>query len=271
MTTIEESVINTMDGRDKELFDFLPYMLQDIWEMGTSPGIVSSLINKNFPNASELKILDLGCGKGAVSIYLAGKFHCRCHGIDAVKEFIDTARMKADDFDVSSLCSFEVGDIRLQTKELTGYNAVILGAVGPVLGNYYETLTLLSNCITHDGVIIIDDCYIEDGSNFTHHMSENRNEIYKQIKKAGMFILDEAIVSKEEIKKSNEFIFNQIEKRCFELMLLHPEKSKLFSDYVNRQRSENRILENYVVCVVFVIKKMKTNTNILKKISDEKR
>lgn len=32
--TIEESVVQAMDGTDAELFPFLPYILQDLWEIG---------------------------------------------------------------------------------------------------------------------------------------------------------------------------------------------------------------------------------------------
>ncbi len=34
MRTLEESVVASMDGTESELFPFLPYILQDLWEFG---------------------------------------------------------------------------------------------------------------------------------------------------------------------------------------------------------------------------------------------
>ena len=34
MRSLEESVVTAMDGTNKKLFPFLPYIFQDIWEMG---------------------------------------------------------------------------------------------------------------------------------------------------------------------------------------------------------------------------------------------
>lgn len=49
-------------------------------------------------------MLDLGCGKGAVSIKVALELRCRCLGIDALSEFIDEARRRAQEYHVTSMC-----------------------------------------------------------------------------------------------------------------------------------------------------------------------
>ena len=66
--TVEESVVMAMDGTSSNLFPFLPYIFQDLWEIGTSPEIVLTLVKKHTTDYSNLKVLDLGCGKGAVLI-----------------------------------------------------------------------------------------------------------------------------------------------------------------------------------------------------------
>jgi len=61
MKSIEESVVITsMDGADAEIFPYLPYILQDTWEIGASPEIIAELIEKHIPVPSNLRILDLG-------------------------------------------------------------------------------------------------------------------------------------------------------------------------------------------------------------------
>jgi predicted RNA methylase len=86
MKSLEESVVAAMDGSERALFPYLPYILQDLWELGASPGEIIELVRKHANNYSRLRILDLGCGKGAVSIQLAKELNCSCLGVDAVKE-----------------------------------------------------------------------------------------------------------------------------------------------------------------------------------------
>ena len=120
--SIEESVVIAMDGSDKELFPFLQNVLQDLWEIGTDPDAIIRLISNHFEKYVDLKVLDLGCGKGAVSVKLSQKLGCTCYGIDAIPEFVEFAQQKAIVFKVNRLCTFETGDIREKVKHLTGYD-----------------------------------------------------------------------------------------------------------------------------------------------------
>jgi len=135
MKTIEESVIYAMDGSDVDLLPFLPYILQDLWEFGTSSDvIVTQLKNLNFDNLKQLNVLDLGCGKGAVSVKLAHNFGFKTVGFDAVPDFIDFAKLKAKEYNVAHLCSFFVEDIRKIIGEQKDFDIIILGAIGNVFG-----------------------------------------------------------------------------------------------------------------------------------------
>ncbi|HRI45657.1 MAG TPA: class I SAM-dependent methyltransferase [Ignavibacteriaceae bacterium] len=255
MKSIEESVVTAMDGSDIALYPYLPYILQDIWEIGADPNSIIKLIRKHFPNHSDLKILDLGCGKGAVSVQAAKTLGCRCLGIDAIPEFIEFARKKAVEFNVEHLCTFETGDIRESVKNLTGYDILILGSIGPIFGNYYATLTTLSKCIDANGVFIIDDGYIDDNSNYSHPLIQKKEEIKNQIDLANMKLIDNVILNRNEIVESDDDIFGKLKKRCNELIEKHPDKKELFLDYIKKQEEENDVLENRVVCSTMVIKR----------------
>lgn len=125
MKSLEESVVIAMDGTDKDIFPYLPYILQNFWEIGASPSDMITLIESQFTDFSELKIVDLGCGKGAVSIKIAEKLGCECWGFDAIGDFIEEARIKATDYNVASLCHFEQADIREKIKELPRFDVII--------------------------------------------------------------------------------------------------------------------------------------------------
>jgi ubiquinone/menaquinone biosynthesis C-methylase UbiE len=66
MKSIEESVVTAMTVQTKHCFHFY-LLLQDIWEIGADPDAIIKLISKYFKNITDLKVIDLGCGKGAVS------------------------------------------------------------------------------------------------------------------------------------------------------------------------------------------------------------
>jgi SAM-dependent methyltransferase len=254
MISIEESVVIAMDGTDKELFPFLPYILQDIWEIGADPDVIENLIRKHCTRLPGLKVLDLGCGKGAVSVKLAKELGCSCHGIDAIVEFIDFARKKAEEYQVSHLCTFETADIRSRIKALPVYDVIILGAIGPVFGDYLSTLTSLSKCITSNGIFVVDDSYIENNSSFTHPRMLKQVEIHRQITKAGMQLIDEAFIEQSEIEDSDDIIFTALKKRCLELAEMHPDKKHIFLNYILKQEEENDVLENKVISSTVVIK-----------------
>jgi cyclopropane fatty-acyl-phospholipid synthase-like methyltransferase len=255
MKTIEESVVTAMDGSDKELFPYLPYILQDLWEIGADPEAIIRLIGKHFTNIDRLKILDLGCGKGAVSIKVSQKYGCHCYGIDAIPEFIDYAKEKAIKCKVEQLNIFETGDIREKIKGLLTYDIIILGAIGPVFGDYFNTLTTLSKCLNESGIFIIDDGYIENKSDYTHPLIQKQKAILQQIDSAGMQLIEDDIIRKDDIKDSDDYIFDNLEKRCFELINKYPDKKELFENYIKKQEIENDVLESKVVCSTMVIKR----------------
>ena len=107
MKDLEKSIVASLDGRDKKLLPYFPYLMQDLWEIGASPEVIAELIKKHGLDKKK-KILDLGCGKGAVSVKLAREFDFSIHGVDAMPEFIVEAYQYAQKYKVEKLCKFEV-------------------------------------------------------------------------------------------------------------------------------------------------------------------
>jgi cyclopropane fatty-acyl-phospholipid synthase-like methyltransferase len=253
LESLQASVVMSMDGSDKELFPFIPYILQDLWEIGADTEVIIRLIKNHFTEFTCLKILDLGCGKGAVSVKIAKELGCFCHGIDAIPEFIEFARQKAIEFKADKLCLFENDDIREKVNDLRDYDIVILGAIGPVFGDYFTTLTTVKKCLSKKGVVIIDDGYIEDNSDFTHSSMLKKSVLLKQLEDAGMKIIATDILPGDSIKESDDFIFENLKRRCIELMEQFPDKRHLFIDYIRKQEIENHVLENKVTTFTMVI------------------
>lgn len=56
------------------------------------------------------KVLDIACGKGLTSVYMAKKYGCKVIGIDILEKSIEEARMNAKKHGVEHLVTFQVAD-----------------------------------------------------------------------------------------------------------------------------------------------------------------
>lgn len=256
MIDLKESIVESLDGSGLDIFPYLPFLLQDLREIGTDPITVSELLNDHVDDFLPLKILDLGCGKGAVSIRLAKDYNCLVFGIDALPEFVESAKEFAIGMGVYHKCIFTQGDIRNEYQYYKDFDVVILGAIGPVLGNIQETLTKVSGCLKEGGIVVLDDGYVPDDSSFTHDKCTTRTEFINQIHGAGFEIVTERVFDSNEMEEQNRFIFSAIKSRTQELISNYPEKESLLNEYLRFQETENYALEKKLVCGVWLLEKI---------------
>ena len=253
--TIEESIASAMEDENINLNKFYPYILQDFWEIGTSSDEVLKIIKKYKDNYSNLSVLDLGSGKGAVLIKIASELKCKCLGVDAIDDFVNFSNNKAKEYSVDSICTFETNDIRTRIKTLGKYDIIILGAIGPVLGDFHETLLVLTSHLNDNGLIIMNEGYVEDGCKTDYPNVLSKNIVLNQINSAGMEII-ESIIEDEthEVKGDFEEEVRNLEKRCMELIEKYPDNKNMFLKYIKTQKELYKKLDNEVISVLFVIK-----------------
>ena len=250
--SLDECIARAMDCENIEILPFLPYILQDFFEIGSSAESILEIVKTNTSDYNNLKILDLGCGKGAVSIKLAESINSNCLGIDAIPEFIEFANKTASDKNLKN-CKFICGDLRIEINHFGKYDVIILASIGPVFGNYYETMKILKNNLSQDGVIVLDDGYMADENIFHHESVSTKSQLITEIDRAEMKILNEYI--ENEINNSIEYEkqLKDIVNRCRELKKAYPEKSKLFEVYLYTQKQEYVNLENHIICSTMVV------------------
>jgi cyclopropane fatty-acyl-phospholipid synthase-like methyltransferase len=253
---LQQSVVASMDGKEIEIFPFLPYLLQDLWEIGTSPELITSLLQKNDILNSKSNVLDLGCGKGVISVNLAKEFGCKVDGIDAIPEFINEAKRWAIKYQVDKLSNFWQGDIRKEIYQLRNYDLIVLGSIGPVLGNVETTLKKVKVCLNNQGMVLLDDGYIKRDSLYENPVYLNEEEFWKQIQNSEMKVIDQTIIDTNYIEESDTEIFHHIKIRAEELIHKNPEKTALFENYLKAQSEENEVLENHIICGTWLIQKI---------------
>jgi 2-polyprenyl-3-methyl-5-hydroxy-6-metoxy-1,4-benzoquinol methylase len=250
MPNVEEKLAKSLTAETTELIPYLPYLLQDLWELGAGPKDIKELILKHISVSRNTKVLDLACGKGAVSVQLAKDLGCKVKGIDILPEFIDYAMKKAEDYSVENLCEFMVEDINQSVTNEKGYDIVILGAVGDVLGNSAETLSKLKNTVKKGGYIFIDDAYSLDDSCEKYLSKEQWNKIFQD---AGVKMVAEKIVDDNELMDINRYNQESIITRANELKKVYPEKEDIFEGYIQSQQSECDDLEGEITGITWLL------------------
>lgn len=256
MKDLKNSIVESLDGgANPELFPYLAYLLQDLHEIGTDQVLAEKMIRRHILKGS-LAVLDLGCGKGAVSIHLAKTIGCTTLGIDGMQEFIDEAEKIAASQGVGDLCKFRQGDIREEVKSCKGFDLAILGAIGPVFGFMADTLDAVSQALSPEGYILLDDGFKEDNTLADYDRVISRSDFYRQIEEKRFTIIEERIIPADELAGSNLQIQDQIVKRAGELIRQFPDKAYLFENYVQAQEDEIETMENKLVVGMWLLRKL---------------
>ena len=241
-----------MDCDSLELIPYLPYILQDFHEIGSHAKSLLNIINSLKPDRM-IKVLDLGCGKGAVTCYIAENIDSTCLGIDAIPEFIDYANNYRDKRNISN-CKFIVDDIRnLQCVENT-YDFIIIGSVGPIFENYTIAMGSFKSILKDDGYILLDDGYMENGKK--HPITLSKEELFFQIINAGMYIETEFKGNDICVEDEFEGQMDNIKLRCNQLINNYPEKENLFRKFIEKQEKEYSNLESEITCSTLAIRKL---------------
>ena len=254
MTSVYDEVAESLGGTI-ELIPYLPELLSDVTVLGGSAELTVNILKSiNFPDTSKLSCLDLGCGKGLIAIQIADELGCKILGIDGMSSFINYANHLAEKKKLTHLCTFENTDIKERIYQLSNFDVVLLSAVGHLWGTFTETVAELKKCVKPGGIIIIDDGYTENNSG-NESLYITRNDAIKNIAENDIEIMQEIVLSDDEIRKQNELNTSLISKRAETLKIKFPDKTKLFDDYINRQTSETAIFGSKIKCVVWVLRK----------------
>ena len=253
----EEKLARSLTAETADLVPFLPYLLQDLWELGSNPRDMVKLIKKHMTPSRSTKVLDVACGKGAISVQIAHSLGVCVHGCDLLPDFIEYAREKAEECGVAHLCHFTQGDANEMTKFAAGYDLVIFGAAGDILGSPRETLQKLSGTILPGGYIIIDEAYLPEGTanSDVHYQNYDylpRGEWLRLFEESGLVLLEELPATEEYDYDSDN---KAIAQRAGELSAKHPEKRALFEGYIASQLAECEDLQGNITAVTWMLKK----------------
>lgn len=250
MSTTEETLARSLTAESTLLIMHLPYLLQDLWELGSNPAEIETMLRTHVSITPKSKILDLACGKGAVSIRLAKAFGCKVKGVDLFDAFLRVAANKATENKVKRLCVFECVDANDAVMKERGYDVVVFGAAGDVLGTPQQMLAKLKTVLKKDGYAVLGDAYATTPGT----VYKTLLEWHAEFEQAGFDIVDQALVDLEKLAAINNENRQCITKRANELKRAFPEKANLLQKYVESQQAQCDDLAGALQGVTWLLK-----------------
>jgi steroid 5-alpha reductase family enzyme/SAM-dependent methyltransferase len=254
---LEVEVAAALDA-SPALTPYLPELLADLDELGSSADTVCDLIAPLELEVSSTRVLDLGCGKGPIAIALTKRFGYRALGVDGFAPFVEEAGKAAAREGVTALCTFRHGDLRDALAANPPFDIVVLAAVGRVLGDMRETMRQLRRAVRPGGYMVIDDCYLADGhaidkANYRDY--EPHAETIAAMEAFGDTVVQEVISSQDEMRAENIENTRLIRARAEALAKEHPQDAAVLMEFVAEQEDECAILENDLVAATWLIRR----------------
>jgi SAM-dependent methyltransferase len=253
---IPKSVADSLES-DPLLLPYMPFLLQDLWALGADVESIIRAIDSLGLASSQTNVLDLGCGKGAVSIRIAMRFGFRVFGVDAMAPFIEDAITKSRQYNVFHLCTFKKQDIFQFLKTEHQFDIVIFASLGGLLGTFQETVGKLRQQVRKGAYIVIDDGYLKKGDRLNRKRYEhyrNHDKTMEELTCYGDILIDK-ISTAEATERINKDYLQIIQKRGKELVKLNPELKSTVESYVALQIEECQIIAEKIEGVLWVLKK----------------
>ncbi|MEM7018400.1 MAG: methyltransferase domain-containing protein [Pseudomonadota bacterium] len=258
MRTEEEMVAYALEI-EPELLPFIPELLQDLEELGSDSDIIIELLEDlDVPEAA--RVVDLGCGKGAVSIAIAEELGFEVLGIDLFEPFIESCKSAAQEEGVDELCTFKHADIIKLAGTLGTFDIAIFAALGDTLAPLQETIGIIRQFVKPGGYIVISDDYLKEGGSAYYPGFEDcvpYAETIARLQAHGDVVIDEIIEFESEDQAHEEDLDENaaIRRRAEELAGLHPELADAFLNFADGQQEETDFIEENLVPVTWLLQR----------------
>jgi len=241
---------------DIRLLPLLPELLADLQGLGSRPDEIADVLRAAGAPAGAT-VLDLGCGKGAVSVTVAERLGARVVGVDAFPPFLEAARALAAERGVGHLCAFREGDILEVLRGEASHDVVLLVSVGPLLGDHRRTLEGLRRQVRPGGLVLIADGFLAEGVDALpgYEGCASRADTLRQLAAFGDVLVREIVTPPAETRAENDRYTALIRGRAERLRRLHPDLAGLMDAYIARQEHEVAQIERGFVCATWILRR----------------
>lgn len=241
---------------DAGLLPWIPELLSDFDELGSNAALIIEVLKEARLSTSS-RVVDLGCGKGAVAVAIAKAFGCRVEGVELFEPFVDLCRQRAAAAGVSDRCRFRHAEIRGLAGRTEPADVAVFAALGNLLGPFDQSVGVIRQFVRPGGFILICDDYIEDGGASDASCIKSyasRDETLRRLQSHGDVLRRELI---EPIDHSQNYAreIAQIRRRAEGLAERHPELKADLIRYVENQEREYAYMDANVIPAIWLLQR----------------
>lgn len=254
MNEMTDDFLDSLDLEDSAMIPFIPKVLEKLWELGSMPDYVIELVERNIAPSKLKRVIDLGCGKGAVLIQLSENIKFKGIGIDLMPEFIDEAKTYASQRACTKNLEFETADIKTTIEKHNNFDLVIYGHDSDIFGDLTQSLFELEKYMSNQSWIILEAIYSTNSENNPDDLP-NKIEFTQQIKKSDFEIVDQIIWDDKKLREINQSNTVSIREQIVGLIKSNPDKKQVFNTYLENQIEECYQLENNTKCLTMLLER----------------
>lgn len=231
------------------LLPWLHVLFTDLRALGCHPRRTVRLMRESGLKRGA-RVVDLGCGLGAVGLELAASMACRVHGIDGCAAFLDTARHRAARRKLDTLCVFEHADLASAVPPRRGLDAaVLLGVMGVEHG-----VPLARSWTRRGGMYVIDDA-VQRGNRPAGNHWPSLDDLSDLISSTGDTIVRTWLPTPSESRAQNASLYRRLASRADKLGRSQPRLRGMLRDFLSRQREANELLDRELRSAVWIVLK----------------
>lgn len=246
-------------GADPELLPILGELLAPLADLGSPTRRLAALLAAHGVGPRS-RVLDLGCGKGALAIELASVAGCRVIGIDGFEPFLEEARVAAARRGVEARCTFVEGDVRRARTLVRRMRAAKCDAV--VMTGLWEisrAAPLVRSLVRPGGVYLLDDA-VRDARHARGAEFEDvptRADVARGIEGMGDEVVSCCVIPASVVRASTARMLRGLEASGAEAMRRNPVMRRSIRAFLEQQRRAASVLGGGLRPIVLLARKRK--------------
>lgn len=223
-------------------------LLEGVDALGSQPLRTAKLL-QGCGVDSSFHLLDLACGKGAVSVATAARTGCRVTGVDASGAFLERARELAANAGVAARwVEHDVGTVRTRQK----FDCVIML-------NLFPAARAVAACrpfVRRGGLILVDDVALVRRGRARSRVWPSADELAGQLATTGLELVRIEQCCRPSVERHAARIERRVRRNGQRLVTERPVLRKALAEFLKRLGASSRLLAGPIRPTLFVLRRV---------------